>query len=201
MTKPLGSAGANTVDTVLVVVRQALVDAPMVAALVMLPILCAIPNPATAQDLWLKAKHSGKCAQVVHLSHANGAPITQWDCVSQANVMWRKVDAGDGYFFLKARHSGKCAQVNQHAHSNGALISQWECLNLANLKWTERPAGDGYVYLMNKESRKCMQVKGVSHANNATIAQWDCVNQDNVKWMFSVPRPPCGGNMDGCGSE
>jgi Ricin-type beta-trefoil lectin domain-like len=187
MTKPLRSAGANTGNTVLVVVRQALVDAPIVEALLMLAILCVLPGAATAQDLWLKAKHSGKCAQVVQLSHANGAPIAQWDCVSQANVMWRKVDAGDGYFFLKARHSGKCAQVNQHAHSNGALISQWECLSLANLKWTERPAGNGYVYLMNKESRKCMHVNGASHANNAINTQSDCVNQDNVKWKLMVP--------------
>ena len=201
MTKPLRSAGANTVDRVPVVVRQALVDAPMVEALLMLAMLCAIPNAATAQDVWLIAKHSGKCAQVVQLSRANGAFITQWDCVPQANVLWRKVDAGNGYFFLKARHSGKCAQVNQHAHSNGAVISQWECLNLANLKWTERPAGNGYVYLINKESRKCMQVNGVSHANNATITQWDCVNQDNVKWKLMVPRPSCGEHTDGCGSE
>jgi len=201
LTKRPSSAGISTVDTVPVVVRQAVVDARIVEALLMLAILSAIPNAASAQDMWLKAKHSGKCARVVQVSRANGALITQWDCVSQANEMWRKVDAGDGYFFLKARHSGKCAQVNQHAHSNGAVVSQWECLNLANLKWTERPAGNGYVYLINKESRKCMQVNGVSHEDNATITQWDCVDQDNVKWMFIVPRPPCSGNTDGCESD
>jgi len=174
----------------------------MVESLVMLALLCAISDAATAQDVWLKAKHSGKCAQVVQLSRANGALVTQWDCGSQANAMWRKVDAGDGYFFLKVRHSGKCAQVNQHADSNGAVISQWECLSLANAKWTERSAGNGYVYLINEQSRKCMQVNRVSHANNAMITQWDCVNQDNAKWKLMVPRPPCSehGDIDGCGS-
>jgi ricin-type beta-trefoil lectin protein len=162
---------------------------PRAEALLMLAMLCAIPNAATAQGVRLIAKHSGKCAHVVQPSRLNGALITQWDCVPEANVMWRKVDAGDGYFFLKARHSGKCAQVNQHAHSNGAVISQWECLDLANVKWTERPAGNGYVYLMNKESRKCMRVNGVSHANNALITQGDCVNQDNVKWKLETFQP------------
>jgi len=171
----------------------------VVEALLILAIVCGVPVATAAQDVWLKAKHSGKCAQVVQLSTANGARITQWDCLSQDDAMWRKVDAGDGYFFLKTRHSGKCAQVNQHAYSNGAVISQWQCLNLPNLKWTARPAGDGYVYLVNKESRKCIQVKDGSHANNASITQWDCVNQDNVKWKLLVPRRSCGG-MDDCGA-
>ena len=173
----------------------------LVEAFLLLATLCAIPNAAAAQDVWLQAKHSGKCARIVQLSKANGVLITQRDCVLAADAMWRKVDAGDGYFFLKSRHSGKCAQVNQHAHSNGAVISQWECLNLANVKWTERPAGNGYVYLINKESRKCIQVNGLSDANNTLITQWDCANQDNVKWKLIVPRPPCEGNIDGCASE
>jgi hypothetical protein len=40
---------------------------------------------------FIKAKHSGKCAQVNGASQSNGAVISQWDCVDQNNVKWRLV--------------------------------------------------------------------------------------------------------------
>jgi hypothetical protein len=147
---------------------------------------------AFAEDVTLRAKHSGKCAQVNGASQANGANITQWDCVRQLNVQWEKVSVGGPYFLLFAAHTtvgqqaGKCAQVDGRSHANGANISQWDCLHQDNVIWSTRPAGDGYVFLVNKESGKCMHVEGRSLANGAKISQWDCVNQDNVKWKIET---------------
>ncbi|HEY7304702.1 MAG TPA: RICIN domain-containing protein [Bryobacteraceae bacterium] len=156
----------------------------------------AFSSCAFAEDVILQVKHSGKCAQVNGASQANGANITQWDCLRQLNVQWEKVSIGGPYFLLYAAHTtvgkepGKCAQVDGRSHANGANVSQWDCLSQDNVKWSTRPAGDGYVFLVNKESGKCMQVDGMSKANGANISQWDCVNQDNVKWK--IERVPHG---------
>jgi hypothetical protein len=130
------------------------------AALLTIAFAFVWPSAAFAQSLILIAKHSSKCAQVNGASNDNGAAVSQWDCVNQPNVHWRKVYLGGGLFQLKARHSGKCAQVNGASHANGAIVSQWTCVDQRNVKWRERPAGGGYVYLVNNESGKCMQVNG-----------------------------------------
>jgi ricin-type beta-trefoil lectin protein len=148
----------------------------------------AFPAASGAQSLVLVAKHSGKCAQVNGASHDNGAKISQWDCVDQPNVHWRKVHLGDGQFYLMVRHSGKCAQVVEASHANGAAVTQWDCVNQRNVKWRQRPAGGGYVYLVNRESGKCMQVNDAANTNGAIISQWDCVDQDNVKWKVTTAR-------------
>jgi hypothetical protein len=144
----------------------------------------AQPALSAGDDFFLVAKHSGKCAQVNGGSLDNGASISQWDCVAQANVVWQKVDVGDGYFYLKAKHSGKCAQVNGASHVNGAHVTQWDCLDQRNVKWRARFAGGVYVYLENMESGKCMQVDAASRDNRANISQWDCLDQGNVKWKI-----------------
>ena len=148
----------------------------------------AYPAASTAQDLILMAKHSGKCAQVNGASNANGASISQWDCVNQPNVHWQKINMGDGQFQLMAKHSRKCAQVAGASHANGAPITQWDCVNQRNVRWRQRPAGGGYVYLVNRESGKCMQVEQAANNNGANISQWDCVDQDNVKWRVLPAR-------------
>jgi hypothetical protein len=89
---------------------------------------------------YLVARHSGKCAQVSGASHANGAHITQWDCVDQRNVKWRQRPAGGGYVYLVNSASGKCMQVEQAANHNGANISQWDCVDQDNVKWQVLPA-------------------------------------------------------------
>jgi hypothetical protein len=189
------AADASTVDAshdaahaLLFVVPQE-PEGALVKRLVLMSLLVfTCPAASMAQSLVLVAKHSGKCAQVNGASRANGANISQWDCVNQPNVHWRKMQLGDGRFYLVARHSGKCAQVSGASHANGAHITQWDCVDQRNVKWRQRPAGGGYVYLVNSASGKCMQVEQAANHNGANISQWDCVDQDNVKWQVLPAR-------------
>lgn len=148
----------------------------------------AMADENESEYMFLQAKHSGKCAQVDEASNANGANISQWDCLNQDNVKWKWIKAGGGYVFLKAQHSGKCAQVNEASSANGASITQWDCVDQDNVKWAfrvvERSNGAKYYNIVNKASGKCMQVNEASMVNHASISQWDCVNQDNVKWRL-----------------
>ncbi len=103
-----------------------------------------IPASTSAQsipDYYIRAKHSNKCAQVNGVSQANGAVISQWDCVNQNNVKWYVQAAGDGYYYIRAKHSNKCAQVNGVSQDNGAVISQWDCVNQDNVKWYFQAVG------------------------------------------------------------
>jgi len=152
---------------------------------------------AMSEDLFLKAKHSDKCAQVDRASQANGANISQYDCVNYDNVIWSWVEVGSGYVFLKAKHSGKCAQVDGASQANGANISQWDCVDQDNVKWGLKllpsRSAEKYYNIVNKGSGKCLQVDGASTANNANISQYDCLDQDNVKWR--LVRVPVGASV------
>src|SRR5829696_6334883 len=130
--------------------------------LLALPVLF-LSSPPSSQGQsreFLKARHSARCAQVDNASHNNGARISQWECVNQPNVRWRKRGADRGYFYLQNINSNKCAQVAGASKDNGAPITQWDCVNQANVHWREAPAGEGFVYLVNRASNKCMQVAG-----------------------------------------
>jgi Ricin-type beta-trefoil lectin domain-like len=88
----------------------------------------------------LRARHSGKCAQVNGASNENGAPITQWGCQrDRAHFHWKQTvaenRAGDPYYYIVNRASGKCMHVHGGGSENGALITQWDCVNQSNVKW------------------------------------------------------------------
>jgi hypothetical protein len=141
------------------------------------------------QEQWfrLKAKNSGKCMHVHGGGNANGANITQWECVDQPNVQWQMVQTKEpGYFFLKARHSGKCAHVHGGGNANGANITQWDCVEQDNVKWSKKYLGKGYFNIVAKNSNKCAHIHGGGNANGANITQWDCVNQNNLKWQLEL---------------
>jgi Ricin-type beta-trefoil lectin domain-like len=83
----------------------------------------------------LQAVHSNKCAQVNGASRQNGMPITQWDCVNQANVYWKQMPAGNGLYYIVNMASGKCMHVHGGGNQNAANITQWECVDQPHMKW------------------------------------------------------------------
>jgi hypothetical protein len=145
-------------------------------------------SPAIADEYFeLLADHSHRCAQVNSSSKANGANITQWHCVVQPNMFWRKLNAGNGFFKLQAKHSGKCAQVDRASQEDGANITQWDCVDQDNVLWKQVSAGENSYYIVNKASGKCMHVDGSSEEDLGNISQGKCQNQLNFKWQFAGP--------------
>jgi Ricin-type beta-trefoil lectin domain-like len=144
----------------------------------------------TLQSYNLRASHSWKCAQVNGASYANGAVISQWDCVNQDNVEWYLLPLENGYYILRAKHSNKCAQVNGASYDDNAVISQWTCVvngrTPEHSQWSLVSTDNNKFYIQSKHSKKCAQVNGSSNANGAVISQWDCVNRNNVKWYLTV---------------
>jgi Ricin-type beta-trefoil lectin domain len=148
----------------------------------------SLPAITLAQEsapVYIQAQHSNKCLHVPGPGSNNGLQLTQWSCISQANVQWKIQRVGNsGEYRIKSVSTGKCAQVNNASAANGAIISQWDCVDQPNVLWVSRPLEDGYSHIINSQTGKCLHVDGATQNNNGKITQWDCANLPNIKWKF-----------------
>jgi hypothetical protein len=120
------------------------------------------------------ARHSGKCADVISQSTADGAEISQHSCYGGANRRWQLRSAGSGYVQLVAQHSGKCLDVEGRSTADGARVLQWTCHSGTNQQWQLQDAGSGDVRLVARHSGKCLDLEGRSAADGAQLVQWSC---------------------------
>lgn len=142
-------------------------------------------TPAAAGAVTLAARHSGKCADVVSASMANGAEIAQYTCNGNANQEWRFEDLGNGYHRVTAVHSGKCLDVLNASTANGAKAVQWTCNGGANQQWEVRDAGSGFVRLVARHSGKCLDVPSSSLSDGTRLTQYTCNGGQNQQFAWS----------------
>jgi hypothetical protein len=153
-------------------------------------VLQAYTQAAAADYFFVSAKHSNKCLHQQGSTQVNGGPVTQWECLDQANMKLEEVPAGDGYIFLRFAHSGKCVHQQGASQANDAIITQWDCVDQPNLKIKKTPAGDGYFFLAFQHSGKCIHQQGGVQANAAVISQYECIDRPNLKWRFKPMSSP-----------
>jgi hypothetical protein len=130
----------------------------------------------------MKARHSGKCADVVGSSTADGAAVQQLSCQGGDNEQWRLRSVGEGYYQIVARHSGKCLDVSSASTANGAAVIQWTCNGGTNQQWQLRDAGSGYVEIVARHSGKCLDVASASITDGARLQQYSCWDGQNQQW-------------------
>ena len=68
-------------------------------------------------------------------SNKNSVPITQWECIDQANVKWREEPLGNGYSYIRSEQTDKCLHQHGGTNKNGGAITQWDCVNQPNVQW------------------------------------------------------------------
>jgi hypothetical protein len=141
-----------------------------------------VPPPVTYN---LVARHSGKLADVLNASTADGANIVQWTANGQTNQRWRFTDAGGGYSTITSVNSGKCLDVfgGATATGDGVRVVQWSCNGGTNQQWRVQDAGSGYVTLIARHSNKCLDVTGSSTADGAQLEQFTCNGAANQQWQ------------------
>src|SRR5262245_23117418 len=105
-------------------------------------LLLTCSSEATAEQYFLKSKHSHKCLHQNGYTQGNGDPITQWECVSQPNVEVEILPNMDGTIFLQFVHSQKCVHVHGNSIQNDTPITQWDCIDQGNVKWYLEPTGE-----------------------------------------------------------
>jgi hypothetical protein len=133
----------------------------------------------------LAARHSGKCADVVGVSTADGAEVAQYTCNGNANQQWQFESLGNGYHRITAGHSGKCLDVRNASTADGARAVQWTCNGNANQQWEVRDAGGGYVRLVARHSGKCLDVPSSSTADGTRLTQYTCNSGQNQQFAWN----------------
>jgi alpha-galactosidase len=139
--------------------------------------------PPTAYNL--VARHSGKVADVLNGSTADGANVVQWTSNGQTNQRWQLNDAGGGFVTVVSVNSGKCLDVfgGPTATGDGVRVTQWTCNAGTNQQWRIQDPGTGFVNLIARHSNKCLDVSGASTADGAQIQQWTCTGATNQQWQ------------------
>ncbi|MEU1802946.1 RICIN domain-containing protein [Streptomyces sp. NPDC019937] len=131
----------------------------------------------------LKARHSGKCADVVSAAQTDGAAVVQYTCNGGGNQLFWSRSAGGGYVQLVARHSSQCLTVAGGSTADGAAVVQSACGTGANQQWQATDTGGGYVRLTARSSGKCLDVADGSTADKAALIQWSCTGGTNQQWQ------------------
>ncbi|MFI0777535.1 RICIN domain-containing protein [Streptomyces sp. NPDC021212] len=131
----------------------------------------------------LKARHSGKCADVVSASQTDGTAVVQYTCNGGGNQLFWSRSAGGGYVQLIARHSSQCLTVAGGSTADGAAVVQSACGTGANQQWQATDTGSGYVRLAARSSGKCLDVADSSTADKAALVQWSCTGGANQQWQ------------------
>jgi len=91
----------------------------------------------------LKARHSGKVADVSGHSTADGGDVIQWTDNNSANQQWSVVDVTGGYVKLVNRNSGKVMDVSGHSTADGGDVIQWTDKGSTNQQWQLVKVGSG----------------------------------------------------------
>jgi hypothetical protein len=128
------------------------------------------------------ARHSGKCADVVSRSTADGAEVAQFPCNGGTNQRWQARSVSGGYVQLVAQHSGRCLDVAGGSTADGARVLQWACHTGTNQHWQLQDAGAGHLRLVARHSGKCLEVTDASTADGARLRQWSCNGGTNQQW-------------------
>ncbi len=138
----------------------------------------------------LKAKHSGKCADVTASGTQNGANVQQWSCHGGSNQRWQFVDRLNGYYEIKAQNSGKCLDLSGGGTSNGTNIQTWTCNRTDAQLWKITKISDDNTFYLtakvnNNVSNKVEKVMGVNASstdNGANVQQWSYWGGKNQQW-------------------
>ena len=138
-------------------------------------------SEASVASVRVKARHSGKCADVSGASTSDGAAIIQWTCHTGANQQWQFEDVG-GYFRLKANHSGKCMDLASQSSNDLVALVQATCGTGTSQQWTKEDMGGGYYRLRSRYSGKCADVTGASTSDGTAIIQYTCGTGTNQQW-------------------
>lgn len=128
-------------------------------------------------------QNSGKCADIVTASTANGAEIIQYNCGTGANQRWSLRDVGDGYYQFVSGYTGKCLDVAGSSIADGATVVQNTCSSSTSQQWELRAVGS-YYQLVARHSGKCLDIPASSTANNIRLKQYGCNAGTNQRWTI-----------------
>jgi Ricin-type beta-trefoil lectin domain-like len=151
------------------------------------------PRPARPPEergwLYLRARSSRQCLNVLNAATNNGGAVVQGRACDTSNFQWRFLRADGDSYYIQAKHSNQCLNVLNAATNNGAPVVQGARCDTDNFKWTLLEAGrdiDNYplYYIQAKHSGQCLNVLNSSLDNGGSVVQGSKCDTNNFKWAF-----------------
>jgi len=117
----------------------------------------------------------------------NGAKITTWNLVQQANLRWTICSTNGGFYITTSVNQDFALHQHGGNNDNGGECTLWNRKthpNSTNIIVNFERTNDGYWLIKFLHSSKCAHVHGGGTANGTPITQWDSVDAPNLKWLF-----------------
>lgn len=151
------------------------------------------PNLVSGHTYIIRARNSGKCAEVGGGSLANGGNVNLFQVWSPSATCqrWTAYDQGGGYWKFINVNSGQALEVAAMATNPGGNIAQWPSNGFPCQQWRLASAGGGYWKVINRNSGLLMDVEGGpgATANGTNISQYYDINGGNQQWSFEETSP------------
>jgi GH43 family beta-xylosidase len=143
-----------------------------------------VPTIASGSVFKLINQSSGRVADVVNASTADGADIRQWSDLNNNAQKFRFDSVGSGYYKITNVGSGKVFDVDNASTADGANVRQWSDLNNDAQKWRLVYVGNGSYKLLAKHSGKALDLANADPANYADIRQWSDNGNKAQVWVL-----------------
>ena len=141
----------------------------------------------------VRARNSGKCAEVAGANTANGGNVQQFTIWNPAASCqrWTAYDLGGGYWKFINVNSSRCLEVSAFSTAPGGNIQQWDWVNNNAQQWSLANAGGGFWKVINRNSGMLLDVEGGPGAmgDGINISQYYDINGANQQWAFDEVSP------------
>jgi hypothetical protein len=127
---------------------------------------------------------TGRSADVVRVSKADGAPVIQYPTHGGTNQQWTVQDGGNGLVMLAVKSSGKCLTVTGGSKANGTAIVQQPCTKAAGQLWKATEKGTGYV-LTSADSGMELGLGSTRVDGWRVLAQRTAADRKSHVWAFA----------------
>jgi hypothetical protein len=134
----------------------------------------------------LKAKSTGKFADIDGKTSADGANLVQWDQVSGAGSQQWYLENVNGLLKITNVLSGKVLEVAGPSKEDSAHLQQYAWANGDSQKWRFEYVGQGYYRIVNLYSQKVMDVFAFNKNDGAEIRQWTSNGAQNQLWKIEA---------------
>lgn len=139
---------------------------------------------SAAQDAQFRLQNraSGRFAEVLSASLADGAPVGQWADTGNATQVWT-LDAVGSQFQLVNANSGKLLEIPGASTVDGVDAVQWGPTGNATQRWVPQRNG-AFWRLQNANSGKLLEVQGASAADGAVLQQRTADGSQAQQWRL-----------------
>jgi len=140
----------------------------------------------------LKARHSGKCADLKDWSGDAGGLLQQLTCGGGANQTFVLQPTGgasapiaEGRYSIRSVNSNLCLDVPNSSTANGTQLQQYSCNGSGAQQYDVWYVGNSRYEVRNVTSGRCIDLYSAWTINGTAVQQYDCNQTNAQRWFIS----------------